>query len=45
MLLENGYSLLYYEVLWQFFNLIIVQEVETYSVYYISVFSSTCFGC
>jgi hypothetical protein len=27
------------------FNLIIVQQDATYSVYYISVGSSTCFGC
>jgi len=27
------------------FNLIIVQQDETYSVYYISVGSSTCFWC
>ena len=26
-------------------NLIIVQQDATYSVYYISVGSSTCFGC
>ena len=26
-------------------NLITVQQVATYSVYYISVGSSTCFGC
>jgi len=26
-------------------NLITVQQDETYSVYYISVGSSTCFGC
>ena len=28
-----------------FFNLITVQQDATYSVYYISVGSSTCFGC
>jgi hypothetical protein len=27
------------------FNLITVQQDATYSVYYISVGSSTCFGC
>ena len=26
-------------------NLIIIQQVATYSVYYISAGSSTCFGC
>ena len=30
-------------VIW--LNFIIVQQVATYSVYYISVGSSTCFGC
>jgi len=28
-----------------FLNLITVQQDATYSVYYISVGSSTCFGC
>ena len=28
-----------------FFNFITVQQDATYSVYYISVGSSTCFGC
>jgi len=28
-----------------YFNLGIVQQDATYSVYYISVGSSTCFGC
>ena len=27
------------------FNLIIIQQVATYSIYYISVGSSTCFDC
>ena len=30
---------------WVLFYLIIIQQDVTYSVYYISVGSSTCFGC
>ena len=33
------------QVLWYKFNSITVQQDATYSVYYISVGSSSCFGC